>query len=557
MLFFDVFLGIVSAGTLVAIPISLRYLINIASLNRPHISKEITLITIFLAVILLIYYGSLYYVNYYGHMMGISIENDMRNEIFRHFQKLSHKFYDDRKVGELMSTITNDISNISDFMHHFPSEAISVSLKIMAVILVLCLINPTLAIVSMFLILLTIAYVIWYISRSIALDRELFHKISKVNSQLEENLSGIRTIKSFASENTEIEKFKTINKDYVQSHKHRFKFLGQHFSGVLTFINAYSPLTNLIGVMLILNNQFPPKDLLTFAMYEGTLLGPIFTIMALAEQFSRSIAGYSKFYKILEIEPEIKDHSKALLLKNTRGDIIFHNVYFKYEKSKEYILKNLNFEVKPGEYIALVGSSGIGKSTICSLILRLYDPTKGEILIDGVNIKNLKLENLRKNIGFVQQNTFIFSGTVAENIRYGKTDATDDEVLKAAKAAFCHDFISELKNGYNDEVGQGGSKLSGGQKQRISIARVFLKNPPILIFDEATSALDNESERFVQKSMEKLAQGRTTIVIAHRLSTIKNAKRILVITKKGIEEDGTHEELLKKSGPYADFYSFL
>lgn len=382
-------------------------------------------------------------------------------------------------------------------------------------------------------------------------------RISSVNSQIEDSLTGMRVVKSFTNENLETEKFKTKIKTSFIAKKEHLKLWARGLSGVFSLASLYSSFLIVTGSILILNNYLPIADLLTFIVYEFILIGPIFGFMNLVESMSRSIAGYNRFIETIETQPDIVNHLDALEHKNVNGFISIKNVTFKYENTDKNVLENFSLDIAAGEYVALVGSSGVGKSTVCSLIPRFYDVSRGKILIDGINIKSIKLENIRENIGFVQQDTFLFSGTVLENIKYGKPDATNEEVVTVAKNAYAHDFIMDLPNGYEAYVGPRGLRLSGGQKQRIAIARVFLKNPPILIFDEATSSLDNESERYIQKSMEKLAENRTTIVIAHRLSTIRNAKRILVMADGKIVEEGTHDELLAKNGVYTDFYNFL
>ncbi len=379
-------------------------------------------------------------------------------------------------------------------------------------------------------------------------------RIADINAQIEDNLSGIRVVKSFANEELEIDKFRKGNARFVDSKQYSYRTLGEFHSGLTLFTALINIAVIAGGSLFIAKKVINVGDLLTFMLYVNTLVDPVKKLINFTEQFQNGMSGYNRFYEILEIEPDIVDSPKAVELKDVKGEIEFKNVSFKYNDSTGTILTNINLKVKPGEFIALVGSSGVGKTTMCSLIPRFYEVTGGTITVDGMDIRNIKLKSLRNNIGIVQQDVYLFSGTVLDNIRYGKADATEEEIIMAAKNANAHDFIMELPDGYFTDIGQRGVKLSGGQKQRISIARVFLKNPPILIFDEATSSLDNESERVVQESLERLAKDRTTFVIAHRLSTIKNADRIVVLTEDGIGETGTHEELLKRNGVYAGLY---
>jgi ATP-binding cassette subfamily B protein len=379
-------------------------------------------------------------------------------------------------------------------------------------------------------------------------------RIADINAQIEDNLSGIRVVKSFANEELEIDKFRKGNARFVDSKQYSYRTLGEFHSGLTLFTALINIAVIAGGSLFIAKKVINVGDLLTFMLYVNTLVDPVKKLINFTEQFQNGMSGYNRFYEILEIEPDIVDSPKAVELKDVKGEIEFKNVSFKYNDSTGNILTNINLKVKPGEFIALVGSSGVGKTTMCSLIPRFYEVTGGTITVDGMDIRNIKLKSLRNNIGIVQQDVYLFSGTVLDNIRYGKADATEEEIIMAAKNANAHDFIMELPDGYFTDIGQRGVKLSGGQKQRISIARVFLKNPPILIFDEATSSLDNESERVVQESLERLAKDRTTFVIAHRLSTIKNADRIVVLTEDGIGETGTHEELLKRNGVYAGLY---
>ncbi len=384
--------------------------------------------------------------------------------------------------------------------------------------------------------------------------RENRVKIAEINGQIEDNLSGIRVVKSFANEKIEQEKFRRGNQGFLNAKKNSYLFMGGYQAGMKTFTTLITIVVVIAGTIFIADGSVPVTDLITFILYINVFTDPVRTLIDFAEQFQNGYSGFERFMEILSVEPDIEDREGAAALSNVRGDITFDNVSFRYEENTEKVLNHINLKVAAGSYMALVGSSGAGKSTLCSLIPRFYDVSGGRILLDGKDIREIRLKSLRDHIGIVQQDVYLFVGTVYDNIRYGKPDATREEVIEAAKNANAHEFIMNLPDGYETDIGQRGVKLSGGQKQRLSIARVFLKNPPILIFDEATSALDNESEKVVQESLEKLAKNRTTFVIAHRLSTIRNAEKILVLTENGIEEEGTHEELLERQGLYEKLY---
>ncbi|MDR1627173.1 MAG: ABC transporter ATP-binding protein/permease [Oscillospiraceae bacterium] len=558
MFFSYLFMSLMSGLISISIPAMMRYVTNNA-INFEYTAAVKTILILFGAAIimLILQYGCNYYVMFTGSLMGANIENDMRNEIFRTYQTLSHKFFDKNETGELMSRITTDLNNLSKFLHRFPEEIFFFVVRFAGVLAVLCWINWKLAIVATMLVPIVCVYILWFMPKLTKAFEKNFKKLAIVNARIENSLAGIRATKSFTNENLEIQKFEDSNQNFVSSQRESFKILGWSYSGMFAQASLYIPLVITTSALLIINNLLSLADLPIFTMCEMLLIGPLWGFMEMIEIMGHSIAGYNRFVDMVETKSEIVDSENAVELENVKGNILFHDVTFKHEKADKKIFKNLNLYVESGQYIALVGSSGVGKSTLCNLIPRFYDVSSGEILVDGINIKNIKLENLRKNIGFVQQDAFLFSGTILENIRYGKPSATNEEIIKAAKNAYAHNFIMNLPNGYDTQVGQRGARLSGGQKQRLAIARVFLKNPPILIFDEATSSLDNESERFIQKSMEKLAENRTTIVIAHRLSTIKNAKRILVMADGKIAEEGTHEELLSQNGVYAEFYNLL
>jgi ATP-binding cassette subfamily B protein len=486
--------------------------------------------------------------------MGARMEYNMRNDLFEHLQKLSFNYFDNQKTGQLMSRITNDLFDISELCHHGPEDIVISIIKMVGAFAILIQIDvPLTLIIFAFLppMFLFAYYMRGRMNKAFRKNRE---RIADINAQVEDNLSGIRVVKSFANEDVEIEKFHEGNSRFVDSKRNSYWNMAGFHSG-LTLFTAFINIAVIAGGSLFITKGIINlNDLLTFVLYINTLIDPVKKLISFTETFQNGITGFERFYDILMIMPDITDEHGAITLKEVKGAIEFKEVAFRYNDTTNDVFRNINLSVEAGDYMALVGSSGVGKTTMCSLIPRFYEVTSGSITIDGKDIRKLTLKSLRKNIGIVQQEVYLFAGTVMDNIRYGDLAATEEEVIAAAKNANAHDFIMELPDGYHTYIGQRGIKLSGGQKQRLSIARVFLKNPPILIFDEATSSLDNESEKVVQDSLEKLAKNRTTFVIAHRLSTIKNAKKILVLSEDGIKETGTHEELLKLNGIYAGLY---
>lgn len=552
----DMFFALLGAVTTLILPLIIRYITNNV-IYRPK-QEMITSVLIcagIMIALVLIQCSSNYFIAYYGHMMGAKIEFNMRNEIFGHFQKLSFSFYDNQKVGQLMSRITNDLFEITELLHHGPEEIVISTIKIIGSLIILMCINVKLAIASFALIPIMLIYALFLNKRMKRAFKRNRARIAEINAGIEDNLSGIRVVKSFANEDLEQEKFRQGNERFLESKDDSYKCMGQYHAGLGAFVTLITVVVIVTAAFLLNGNDISSTDLLTFLLYIGNFTEPVKTLINFAEQFQNGITGYERFLDIMSIEPDIQDSEGAVELSQVEGRVTFKDVSFKYEEDLDNVLSNVTLNVDKGEYVALVGSSGAGKTTLCSLIPRFYEVSSGEIKIDGVDIRDIKLKNLRQNIGVVQQDVYLFVGTVKDNIRYGKPDATDEEIIEAAKNANAHEFIMELPDGYNTYIGQRGVKLSGGQKQRLSIARVFLKNPPILIFDEATSALDNESEKVVQESLEKLAKNRTTFVIAHRLSTIRNAERIIVLTENGIEEQGTHEELMALNGIYKGLYS--
>lgn len=554
----DMFFAIMASFIALLIPLVVRYVTaKVIYMPAEQVVKTMIIIAIVVGILILFQCYCNYYIANYGHVMGAKIEYDMRAEIFGHFQKLSFSFYDDEKVGQLMSRITSDLFDITELLHHGPENVTISVIKIIGALAILLSINVRLALIAFLLVPFMLVYAYFFNKKMKQAFRVNRIKIAEINAQIEDNLSGIRVVKSFANEDLENKKFKVGNDAFLEAKKNNYKYMGGYNSGLTAFTTMINLLVIVSGGLMITKDMISVTDLVTFLLYINIFTDPIKTLIDFTEQFQNGYSGYERFLQILSIEPEIKDSENAVSISNVKGDIKLEDVSFKYIDSSHRVLKHINLEVKAGSYVALVGSSGAGKTTLCNLIPRFYEATSGKITIDGKDIKDIKLKDLRDNIGIVQQDVYLFVGTVYDNIRYGRPDATREEVIAAAKEANAYDFIMSLPNGFETDIGQRGIKLSGGQKQRISIARVFLKNPPILIFDEATSALDNESEKIVQESMEKLAKNRTTMVIAHRLSTIRNAEKILVLTDKGIEEQGTHKELMDKHGIYYDLYNVI
>ena len=555
-LIFDLFCAALTTVCELVLPLIVRYITDAVIKDIALLTTK-TILTIGFSYLALRIIDALanYYMASIGHIMGTKMETNMRRDLFNHLQKLSYSYYDDTKVGTIMSRITSDLFDVTEFAHHCPEEFFIAGIKIVVSFVILCFINVPLTLL-LFAVIPVMAICLNYFKKRMKEGfRESRVAVGELNSQIEDSLLGIRVVKSFANEPIEEYKFKKGNEKFLEIKSRVYKYMGSHSSINRASEGLMYIVIVVAGAFFLVKGKIEAPDYIAYLLYIGTLLTSIRKIIDFAEQFQRGMTGIERFNEILDTDPTIFDKENATELVVTDGAIEFNNVSFSYSEDTEQILSGINISIKSGESVALVGPSGGGKTTICNLIPRFYEATDGTIKIDGADIKDVTLKSLRENIGVVQQDVYLFSGTVHENIEYGKPGATDDEIWEAARLAGADEFIKNLPDGMDTYVGERGVKLSGGQKQRISIARVFLKNPKILILDEATSALDNESEFLVQQSLERLAQGRTTITVAHRLTTIKNADTILVITKDGIAESGNHEELVKQNGIYAKMYT--
>jgi ATP-binding cassette subfamily B protein len=516
--------------------------------------KPIVIFGIILGLLFIVRAISMWFMNYWGHVMGASMGRDMRKDLFKHYLTLPFKFYDENKTGKLMSRMTNDLADIAEVAHHVPEDALISSLLLIGSFAFLMTINLSLSLVLLLMVVLLFVFALFKRQSMSSAFRVHREKAASINAQIENSISGIRLCQSYANEAFETDRFETVNDEYLLSRKNAFKVMGEFISGTTFFTDMMNLVIIILGAIYVVNGWINNGDLVAYLLYANFFIRPVRGLVMMVQQIQSGISGFERFYNIITLESEIKDTDHPVEIGGLEGDIHFKNVTFKYEDGKT-VLESLDLDITAGKHVALVGPSGVGKSTIISLIPRFYDVSAGEIMIGNHNIKDIKLEQLRKSIGIVQQDVFMFHGTIKDNILYGNPDAKDDLVIEAAKKAYIHDFITSLPEGYDTIVGERGVKLSGGQKQRISIARVFLKNPPIVILDEATSSLDNESELFVQQALDQLAKGKTTVTVAHRLSTIMNADEILVLEGNAIVERGRHKELLKEDGIYKKLYT--
>lgn len=555
LFFLDMLCSFTAAGIDLLFPVLVKYLLDQGLSAEMGVAFDIIAkIGILMLAMYILKYFCQYFITAWGHIMGAKMEYDMREDIFAHLQRLSFSYYDNNKTGQIMSRIVNDLFDITELAHHGPEEVFISLIKIIGSFFILLSINVKLTLITFAFIPFMMGFAFFYNRKMRSVFRRNRQKIAEINAQIEDSIAGIRVVQSFSNENVEQEKFTKGNKGFFDTKKESYYYMGRFFSGVRLFDGIIYIVVVIAGAYFIKSGTVSTSDLVAYLLYINTFLVPIRSLIDFTEQFQKGMTGFERFIEIMDTEPDIKNSRDSVTLEKVKGRVEFKNVSFKYGEGG-HVLKDINLNLEPGETVALVGPSGGGKSTLCSLIPRFYEVTDGTIRIDDMDIRDIKLESLRRNIGIVQQDVYLFAGTILENIKYGKPGASSEEVIEAALRANAHDFIMGLEKGYDTYVGERGVKLSGGQKQRISIARAFLKNPPILILDEATSSLDNQSEKVVQQSLEGLSSNRTTFVIAHRLSTIRRAKTILVLTDNGIEEKGSHEELVNSNGVYASLYN--
>jgi ATP-binding cassette, subfamily B, bacterial len=552
----DMACAFVVAAIPLILPLCAHYITqNVLAGHAPDALAQIAAMGVAMLALVALHTACNMFVDYRGHMMGAMMESDMRRELFEHYQKLSFRFYDEQKTGQLMVRMTNDILSLSELYHHGPEDLAIAVLTFVGVFAILITVNVGLTLIIFLFLPVMAVYAFYFNKRMNTAIRRTHDRVGDINAQVEDTLAGIRVVKSFTNEAVETQKFARENRRFVNSRGDEYKSSAYFSGGMTAFTQLITIAVIVFGGVAIVRASLDLADLLTYLLCVGILVDPIQRAVNFARLYQEGIAGFNRFMDILEVEPDIQDSPHAIDLPQVQGHIAFQDASFKYQDDHTEVLKNISLDIKAGEYVALVGTSGVGKTTLCSLIPRFYEVTDGRILLDGRDIRDISLRSLRRHIGVVQQDVYLFAGTVAENIRYGKLDASQEEIIRAAKMANAHDFIMALPEGYDTDIGQRGVKLSGGQKQRLSIARVFLKDPPVIIFDEATSALDNESERAIQESLERLTSNRTMLVIAHRLSTVRNAQRIVVLTDSGIGEQGTHEELIALDRTYANLYN--
>lgn len=556
LFFADIGCALIVSATTLLLPLCARYITkNILEGNMPHALDHIYLVGVLMLALVGIQTLCTMFIDFQGHMMGARMESDMRHELFEQYQKLSFSFYDEQRTGQLMTRITNDTFALAELYHHGPEDIVVTCLTVVGAFIILLKINVALTLIIFLFLPLMAIYALYFNKKMNRALRSSKERIGDINAQVEDTLAGIRVVKSFTNEDVEKRKFADANHRFVVSRRDGYKSEAYFSGGLMAFTQLITIAVIICGGVAIVHAALDAADLLTYLLCVSILIDPIQKLVNFGRLYQEGITGFHRFMDMMEVEPDLQDAADAIELTQVRGKVEFQDVSFRYKEEHNYVVKNLSLEIQDGEYIALVGASGVGKTTLCSLIPRFYEVNAGKILLDGHDIRDVTLRSLRRNIGIVQQDVYLFAGTVADNIRYGKREASQQEIMNAAKQAHAHDFIMALPDGYDTDIGQRGVKLSGGQKQRLSIARVFLKNPPVIIFDEATSALDNESEKAVQDSLEKLADNRTTLVIAHRLSTIRNARRIVVLSDTGISEQGTHAELIALNGLYANLYN--
>lgn len=555
VLILDLFCAALTTVCELVLPLIIRYITSMGMNNLAGLTVKIVLqLGAFYLMLRIVDVAANYFMTYVGHIMGARIETDMRKDLFAHLQQLSYSYYDNAKIGQIMARITNDLSDVTEFAHHCPEEFFIAALKISVAFIILLQTDVRLTLIIFAMIPLMLLFSMSFRVKMRKAFKRSRHQIGELNARVEDSLLGVRVVKSFANEEIEGEKFRESNDGFLTIKRQVYYYMAGFNSTIRFFDGIMYIAVVVVGAIFMIDGRIDAADLVAFLLYVTLLLASIRRIVEFAEQFQRGMTGIERFIEIMDTPIEVDDAEDAFPLPEVVGEITFDKVSFRYSEHNKDVLSNIDLVIKTGENVALVGPSGSGKTTLCNLIPRFYDVTSGRVLIDGYDIKNVTIQSLRSQIGIVQQDVYLFSGTVLENIQYGKQNASKEEVIEAAMNAGAHDFIMEMPEAYDTYVGERGVKLSGGQKQRISIARVFLKNPPILILDEATSALDNESELLVRKSLERLSEGRTTFTIAHRLTTIRNASIILVLTENGIEEQGTHKELLEKNGIYAGLY---